>query len=600
LLRKKQLVLGTIITAGIFLFGCTKAPKENEVYTIKESTKEKDISKIDKKLNTEGIINFYDYEKLNVDGSKAAIPLTLSQDKKFIYYMAQTGIKLKSGEAELIKGNSLVNIDLIKRELSTGKENKIAEAIPFISSVKWNPGKKTAAFMGGGRITLYNEDIDSVSGVIEGERKDITSFGWSPDGKKIYLENESLPNGQIYYVDSKKLVEAYDIKESLYYKGQLDEKYYYGTQLKNTSDYYTVILDKGGSIVNSFNSQGRYRDSYKKAVLQIGSNSFGLDYYSDINELDRALVITKEYVYDAKFIYDGSFVYITKNEEPEKNNFYINLANTMGELVKRFEVSGSSIMLSPDGRTGYVGGRLFEQINFGDKTIGFKLEDIQQGERENIFKTIRGAIDVIYKYQLTLERDSESARKYFIDTHDPEQWAYTDVLNLFNDGLSLAPDVKDYNLVVNLRNLVVDKDRASANISILAKGSDGIGAGTNSSLELIKKEDRWYVTGLSTFPASRQHIEVKEKVETVVKQAQQGKLFDGQLKDKEIQIGQIQFWRLSEPHLADNIDYANYCKVYLKVKENGTEVIYKLVLDKKNQNYWKEVSLRKDRLSLLF
>jgi hypothetical protein len=73
---------------------------------------------------------------------------------------------------------------------------------------------------------------------------------------------------------------------------------------------------------------------------------------------------------------------------------------------------------------------------------------------------------------------------------------------------------------------------------------------------------------------------MKTRVEKIAKDANEGKLFEGKFKGKDVKIAQIQFWQMSEPTLSSNVDYANYCKVYLRVIENGKEIIYKMVLSK--------------------
>ena len=293
-------------------------------------------------------------------------------------------------------------------------------------------------------------------------------------------------------------------------------------------------------------------------------------------------------------------LYITPNEDVEENNFYLHIVNNKGEEVKKMQVSGSTIMLLPDGKLGYIGGTHIERVDLINYSIEGPSMEKPSEESESILRTLRGAMDVIYKFEIAQKKDLERANKYFIDSNSPEQWALTDVMNIFNEKVKLTPEASDYSIVLKLKSLVINGDQATASISVTARNSSGAGLGMNNIVELMKKNSKWYVTGLSTFPYSKQHVEIKSKVEALVKQAQQGKLFNNELKDKQVQIGQIQFWQLSEPHLADNIESANYCKVYLKVTENGAEVLYKLILDKKNQNYWKEGDLSKERLSLLF
>ena len=57
---------------------------------------------------------------------------------------------------------------------------------------------------------------------------------------------------------------------------------------------------------------------------------------------------------------------------------------------------------------------------------------------------------------------------------------------------------------------------------------------------------------------------------------------------------------MSDPHLAANIEYSNHCKVYLKVKQNNKELIYKMILTKTGENKWTVDAITKDRLSSLY
>ncbi len=598
--KNKILIICGVAVAAAVLFGCVKAPKENEVQVVKENIENKDISKIDKQIITEGTNPFYSLEGLNAKENRNQIPLTLSKDKEYIYYMKPTVAKSKDGDYTVIKGDALCKVDIVKVHMVTADAKHIASNVPFVSSVKWNKEGNMVAFLGGSTLTVYNDNQDKLIQSFQGDGDGIVSFGWSQDGKKIYTEGQNLINNGIYYVDSKKYIHSYETKENLAFKGVLDEQYFYGTERVSEDIYNTVVIDKDNKIVNRINSVGRYRASYKRSLIQAGKNNFELSYYTDLNDTSNVKLLSKDYINDAKFIYNGGIVYITPNDDPEENSFNLHIVNEKGDEVKKLKVSGSTIMILPDGKTGYTGGAYIERIDLINGTVEVPSMEKLSEDNENILKTLRGAMDVIYKYEMTQKKDGERAEKYFIDTHNPEQWAFTDVMSMFNENQKLTSKDLDYTIVLRLKSLSINGEKATANIDISARNSFGAGLGMNNAVELIKINNKWYVTGLSTFPNSKQYKEVKTKVEAIVKQAQQGKLFDGQLKDKEVLIGQIQFWQLSDPHLADNIDFANYCKVYLKVKENGKEVLYKLILDRKNQNYWKEGSLSKERLSMLF
>jgi uncharacterized protein YpmB len=600
LIKGRVIKIAYLLTVFVYLVGCSKAPKENKIQVVKETSDAKDIVKIDKKIITEGINPFYSLEGLNVKENRNQIPLTLSKDKKYVYYMRPSIAKPKADEYTVIKGEDLRKVDIIKEQVETGSAKQVASYVPFVSSVKWSREGSGVAFLGGDTLTIYNDVENKLIQSFKGAGGGITSFGWSYDCKKIYTEGENLINTGIYYLDSKKYINSYETKETLFYKGNLDDQSLYATERTGDDNYNTVIVDKDNKIIGRFDSSGRFRDAYKTSFIQIGKNNFGLEYYADINGDAAGKVLSKDYINDVKFIYGGGIAYITPNTDPEENNFYLYIVDKNGNELKKLLVSGSTIMVLPDGKAGYIGGSEIERVDLINYTVERHSKEGETKDKEGILKTLRGAMDVIYKYEINKTKDMDRASKYFINSSNPEQWAYTDVTNMFKEDVELISKSSDYSINLMLKALSLSSGRATASISGTVINSVGSGMGIGNIIELIKKDERWYVTGLSTFPSSKQHSEVKSKVEALIKQAQQGNTFNGQLRGKEVQIGQIQFWKMSEPHLAENIEYANYCKVYLKVKEDGKEVLYKLVLDKNNQGEWKGSVLSKDNLSKLF
>lgn len=591
-----------IFIISLFLFGCgQKDIRDEEVYLIQEKT-ESPVS--GEELNTEGTVRFQAYEAINYEGR---VLITMSMDGKDLFFMEPLS---DNEEPRIIKGEPKEKVRIIKVNRETQKENIVAEDIPFISLVQWNNSGRIVAFGGGERLIIYDTAKDRL--LLEKDLEDdaISYFFWSPkDENKLYTENYNLSNGSIYYVNSQKKVEAYETKEQIYYKGKLDNNYYFATkwfsldQGGKNDGIRTLVVDKTGNEVKIL-GEGRFRDAFQKSLLQIGDNGFGLYYTPDINKPNKILELTKEFVFDAKFVDDGKIAFIVENKNLDKNLFFLYVMDKNGKELVKHQVSGSSIALLPDGKTGYIGGPLWEKINFSDNKIE---EDLTLGrqtdsEKAEIFKTIRNAISVLIKFELTGEKDKTAAKQFFLDTYSPDQWAYFDISNLFNDNPTINSNKDLYRLQMELKDLQ-SHDEIKGIISAVVRVSSFTGSGGASivdyALELIEKDDNWYVTGLSTFPFSQQRNEVKEIIEEYINDAQEGKIFPGELEDKEVEIGQIQFWASSLPHLAPNVGSADYCKVYLKVKNNGKQEIWKMVLDKKNQSYWYPTKLSRENLSSL-
>ncbi len=551
-----------------------------------------------------------------------AIPLTESPDSRTIYYMERTDKAEKTDNKKTIikalKGDTCQKINLVKLDIPTGKKVMIAAGIPFISLSKWNKAGDMIAFCGGERLTVYDTVHNKLLLKENLEQDRVTYFGWSPDGSSIYTEHPSLINGTIHSFNDGKTLHSYETDVSLYYKGALGDNLYFASEalkideeeLKKSGgsidENITVITDSAGKVLKELPC-GRFRDSYKKSMLQAGESGFGLYYFDNLDKTGFK-ELTREYVYDAKFIAGGHFIYTVKSGDAEKNIFLLCIADDKGNETAKIPVSGPNVSLSPDGNTGYINGPLKEIIDFPALLNNLDAEILKhetavsniytaQNEEENLLMTLRGAMDAYLKFEITGKKDYAAADKYFIDSEEPPQMAHFDITTIFNERGNYFGDTDFYEISLSLSKLSLKKDRASVVVSGICRNFAGAASGVENALELFKKDGVWYVTGFSTFLDSKKAEDLKVKVEKIIKDAREGKLFEGKFKGADIKIGQIQFWQMSEPTLSSNIDYSNYCKVYLKVQEDGKEVIYKMVLSKDHS--WAPELPTKERLSWL-
>jgi hypothetical protein len=585
------------------LVGCAQQEiKEGQVYVVNEDHLAEE--KPSDMLNIEGRIPFQKYvnESLAAQQNQNKILLTISPNGKELYFME----KMETDSfPQVIKGDPGDQVRIVKEDIAAKDQQIVIENIPFVSRVLWNSEGNMVAFGGGGRLTVYNGGKKIAVMEDKLAQDNITNFFWSPiNENKLYSEQPDLANGSIYYMYSQRKVEAYETREETYYKGKLDSSYYYGTKWDLTNgDINTVILDKQGKIIKVL-TLGRFRDAYQKSLVVVGERGFGLHYIRDINSSGKVITLTEDYVYDVKFIANGKIAFTTAAEDIESNLFYLQLVSSNGSQLKKFKVYGGSIALLPDGKAGFISGPVWQQVDF----VQNKLEQDSLEKKEDaddlqaIYPTIRGAMTTLYDYELKGEQSWNRLKKYFKNTHTPDQWAYFDVEMIFqaraNSSLRRG---NSYMMKIDLRSYDINAtgDGASVIIRVDTKNPSGRGVDMDYALELIKEEGVWYVTGFSTFPQSAEREDIEEIVQETVTMIQTGKLFAGELDNSQILIGQIQFWRSGLPHLASSVGSANSVKVFLQVKNQGKEEIYKLVLEKVNQSYWKPVKLTKEDLSSL-
>ncbi|NLM52846.1 MAG: hypothetical protein GX197_08535, partial [Firmicutes bacterium] len=401
-------------------------------------------------------------------------------------------------------------------------------------------------------------------------------------------------NGSIYYLDSLKVTEAYGTREESYFKGRLDANYYYGTQWDLVNGgINTVILEKHGDVVKNI-VPGRFRDSYQKAMVAVGDQGFGLYYVKDINAPEEVIVLTEEFVYDVKFVSEGKIVFTTKKYDYQDNRFYLHLVDSSGKLKNKFEVNGASICLMPDGTTGFINGPDWQQVDFAAEKLlppSTEILEPEENEKTKISRILRAAMSLLYDYQLKGKKNLPELKNFFTDTYTPHQYAYTDMVLLFQQDI--PNPINTYMMKMKLKKYETNftYDAASVIIGIELKTPNGETENLDYALELVKNEENWLITGFSTFPTSPERQEVEKVARETIAAIQKGEIFPDKLIPPEIEVGQIQFWRSGINHLATTAQSANLVKVLLQ-SENRQE-LYELILEKSVQGTWKPTALNR-------
>ncbi|GAA0179280.1 hypothetical protein SH2C18_21780 [Clostridium sediminicola] len=630
-------VINTILVSGLLMLfssSCAlRSIKDDIAYDVGYEAEENSLISFGKSEISDEIEGNEIFVDTSIRLEEGQIPLTISKDKKEIFYLELNSVgreKLKV----YIKGENGGIYSLKKIDIENKKTTQIKDFVPFFTTVKWNNKGDKVAFNGSGKLIIYDNENNKLV-MSEKELKEdayINYFEWSQDDMKIYTENPTLANGSIYYVNSGKKRESYYNDELIYYKGKLDNNYFYANVVApyNTNadnvmpEVRTVLVNDEGKIVHEIIDdkyigennifEFRFRDNYKKSLLQVGNIGFGLYYIENIFELKNIEKITDKFVYEAKFISNGGFAYTISNKEKEDNSYLLCIVDSTGKKIKEEVVGSSSFTVTPDGKKLYFDLPNREVFNIEELTVvesGNKKESHtseENNEHKDIMCALRGAIDVGYKYILTGEKDKENLEKYIIDSKDPEQWAKYDAIKYIEENY-VEPVKKEYEITIKLNNInkyrLNEKNMANIYAEIEVKDSFGTLSYNEHSFSMVENNKKWYLTGISTFPNSKE----REKVFSTAKEyTTKGMLLDSsmvglefsqELKEKEVEIGQIQFWKMSEPHLSYNQEYSNYCKVYLIARENNKEEIYKMIL-KKDESKWIPVELEKERMSNLF
>lgn len=546
------------------------------------------------------------------------IPLCFGPDSQTLYVMKYAS----SGDPgmKVIVGDYTLPVDLYRVE--NGQRTKLAAGIPFITLARWSPDGRYLGLAGGRQLYILdpeNNRLDSVNELVN--LPSVVHFGWSPDGRTVYAEHDTVSNGAVFDVKTRQGLPAYKIKEPLpFFKAKLAENLYLGTVVTGNGRAETVILDGAGQVQKSV-APGNFRDVDGNSILQAGRENFGLVFYPDVHE-PEGTVLTGEYVYQCRFLPRGGIIYSTPGEDGAELSYKLTVV-TQNEQ-KTVSVSGPHFQVWPDGRFVDVCGYRSERLSLPDLAVVRRQDRPPYGgETEKIIAAVRGAVTAYLDYYYRAEKVEEHALKealsrYYTDTREPvEQVALTDVC----EELMSRPLLPHLRTGVNHLNGQIDslemhgEDRATLVAHFLSRrtlfsagaGDDPAlrfsspvgGWGFGAACELVRQSNgSWSVTGLSTFPASREREKIAGLAEDFAASAKSGapapfrddesvRLYD-RIRGEEIRVGQIQFWNMSEPHRSTNPGQACLALVYLYA---GGER-YKLVFSREDTPDWQIARLR--------
>ncbi|MGE5381270.1 MAG: hypothetical protein ACM3NT_09435 [Methylocystaceae bacterium] len=499
------------------------------------------------------------------------------------------------------RGVSLVRID------KQGSEKELVKSLPFITRARWSADGRFLALMGQDELyvwdkeqnmaTLVNEEVNTPS---------VTNFGFGPDNK-IYTEHANLPNDAIYDPATNQGNPAYKIEgQPLYYKDGLGTGQYAATVVKagtktSAEEVYTVIADAQGDIISRV-APGRYRDYQGKSLLNVGAERFGLYYVKDYSQ-PQVVSLYSGYIYQTGFTPTGSVIYTRPGSN--KQPYFLCSYNPQTKKTIQLNVSGPYFAVSTDGMI-YGDGWRAEQIDAQSLQVKRETTGVKP-VNQDIIQALQGAVTSYTKYYCQPDNNTEARQKelarWYINTEKPVvQSALFDVTQELTDRDAYkTSNYSDYLWSGSITSIETKGDRTSvvANLGVIT--SSGSGWSYDAAYELIKTNTGWKVTGLSTFPDSNERTWVEKIVKQFITRAEKGSkvIFEVQgssevyqkLQNKPLKIGQIQFWRMSEPHKSPDVKSSKHVKVYLKTGDKT----YKLLLEK--DFFWRVTGLSDQNLS---
>lgn len=374
----KKLCAGLLLVA-VFLTGCQHQLYEDDrVYLVDSGMTGSDRDQLVDWIDVEGLDPFLNKSnplKLNEN------QFFLNRSKNDSAYFFQDDENEKNNPIKLL-GSTARYGDVYRVDLKEKKREKILDNVPFIHKSYLDSEKKYLFFLGD--TSFYYQGLKDAFSARENSHlaSDIYNFFVSPLRQdKVYLDDVLNQGGSIFYPDNMKQVELFQTWETLFYKAILEKPYYFANQWRqlkekgNVSEsFFTVVCDADGKVARVI-GKGLFVDAYKQQVLTSGNHYFGLTTMKNINQPNTRKKITEDFVYDAKFVHGGNFIWIGDAETPQKGisetetPYFLHFCDASGKELSKVPLSGSHILLSADGKTGFSSGNLRETIDLETGSI---------------------------------------------------------------------------------------------------------------------------------------------------------------------------------------------------------------------------------------
>ena len=300
--------------------------------------------------------------------------------------------------------------------------------------------------------------------------------------------------------------------------------------------------------------QGIYKDSYLGSVLLLGNDRFGLFLVADINQVSKGFLLTEQYVYDAKFLPGGRIAYITRPEEVRDNRFQLTICAADGEVLQRLSISGSGLLLSPDGRYGCVSGPGAEVIDLDEARLLSQAQAVSADIDGQLLAALRGASLLYMRQALGQPVDEAGLSAYFVDD-DRVGMAYSEMLARQSEAAADSAPVFYQALLDRQHSLIaVGGDVATCHLRLSAQVKGGAAYTEQVAWDLLKSDGQWRVAGLATFCQESGRAAFLQEAEQILRE-------QGLWPEEGPRWRQVQYWQRDKVALAAWLDEAAWVKI---------------------------------------
>lgn len=613
-MKRLVLILSTIV---MLLSGCTV--KQGQLVIIEDESK------------AEALQGKNPYEHLNVESRKFPIdkyaeairkidpgmkPLSVSPDYSIVLAFQTTGSQAGDDfNRRVVVGNMVQEINLYAVSTEKGESKNLGKFLS-LKDFRWDETGKFLAFIdGNSNIYTYSSTTGQVQKLVSAEKwNSYNTLSWSKDSKRLMINSRME-----FDIASREFISIAVDSYTPFIKSKFGENSYI-VQMKN-NDYNDMIAFYDFSS-KSFTSiaNGIYMDSDNFNVI------YTKDYMSGLSIVNLKTLESKSIengsIYCSYIMKStGDILYTTLNNDLDSPFRYLLVKVNPDTMSKTTVKLGSpTFYMSP------AEDKLFIISSYSNNKIEVATSDLTVHQNEivsddadmyGIKTTLLKMFQLDYKFNDTYEKYEIKAKEIYTNTYDPlpQEALENKLVDFKRFNMPIPTHQREDHIppTIYFDKLEVTGTKASVNLALYYI----------NSVELVKKIDKWYITGFSTHTASKEvadvsaivkkhlnDIKYKNRDEAVKYwiakedseyRAAQRKIVEDLIKasDKLIfEIGEIELWTLSDPHRAESPDRSTYAKVKIIIHGEDNPTKYKLILSRQYRQQFEIDSWNTDPLSV--
>jgi len=612
---KRLLIL--LLCSVTLLSSC--AIKENELVIIdnKENSKNNASNKLkDWQIDLAS-------QKIQVEKNKETIakideniiPITISPDHNIV--IGYDNIKDETTDEKnslIITGNMVQYMNLFSYNISSSTKKYLGKFMS-IKSHQFDPEGKQWAFIDGeDNVYIYNLENENLVKVIEKHNyREFNTICWSRDSKRLMLDNR-----MIFDIASREFVSiAADSYTPFIRMGYSTNTFI--TEMKNNKYENIIALYNFDNKSYTQIADGYYKDSDNTNLIYTVDLLQGLKIVN-LKTLESK-TIEEGPIYCANILKStGEVIYTTLNTNFDEERYLLIKINPENMEKKVFPLCTPTYYLSPsEDKLNFIS-------DYSENSITIDLEsftvikNINKEDSEDLRKiksTVLKMFFLDYNFNGSFEEYEAEAKKIYTNTDYPlPQEALNNKLIDFKRFNTPLPSFQKEAYIppsLSFHSIAIKNNKASINI----------GRFFINSIELVKIDNNWFITGFSTHPESKEVAQIRNVVKKHIddiltgNKAEALRYWEGMEENEyvennrnivenlinnrdkiSIEIGETELWSMSDPHRAESPSSATEARAKIIIKDGKNINKYKIVLSRTNRDGFTIKSWDSDPLSV--